>query len=138
MTQNITGTGATAAGKAGFLGAPGNELDPGLTGPGSGLSTMKPEHDVSRSFSPKPDTYEALRAQGFTAAALTPANGIIRGQSALISLGQGSPNRLVIRPQLFSAHRFRYKSIQARRVPKVAHGRDLGNPPDPIRRPTLR
>ena len=137
MTQSITGTGATAAGKPGFLGAPGNELDPGMTGPGSGLSSIKPEYDVTDSFSPKPDAYEALRAQGFTAAALTPANGIIRGQSALISLGQGSPNRLVIRPQVFQHIVFRHKSIQAGRVPQVAHGRDLGNPADALRRATL-
>ena len=122
MTQSITGTGATAAGKPGFLGAPGNELDPGMTGPGSGLSTMKPEHDVTESFSPKPDTYEALRAQGFTAAALTPANGIIRGQSALISLGQGSPNQLVIRPQLFQHIVFDTKASKPEEFPKSLMG----------------
>ncbi|MBT6788424.1 MAG: amidohydrolase family protein [Verrucomicrobia bacterium] len=122
MTQSITGTGATAAGKPGFLGAPGNELDPGTTGPGSGLSTMKPEHDVTDSFSPKPDAYEALRAQGFTAAALTPANGIIRGQSALISLGQGSPNQLVIRPQLFQHIVFDTKASKPEEFPKSLMG----------------
>ncbi|MBT3842703.1 MAG: amidohydrolase family protein, partial [Verrucomicrobia bacterium] len=122
MTQSITGTGATAAGKPGFLGAPGNELDPGTTGPGSGLSTMKPEHDVTDSFSPKPDAYEALRAQGFTAAALTPANGIIRGQSALISLGQGSPNQLVIKPQLFQHIVFDTKASKPKEFPKSLMG----------------
>lgn len=122
MTQNISGAGATAAGKPGFLGAPGNELDPGLAGPGSGLSSMKPEHDVSRSFSPKPDSYEALRAQGFTAASLTPANGIIRGQSALISLGQGSPNQLVIRPQLFQHIVFDTKASKPEEFPKSLMG----------------
>ena len=122
MTQSITGTGATAAGKPGFLGAPGNELDPGTTGPGSGLSTMKPEHDVTDSFSPKPDAYEALRAQGFTAAALTPANGIIRGQSALISLGQGSPNQLIIRPQLFQHIVFDTKASKPEEFPKSLMG----------------
>ena len=122
MTQSITGTGATAAGKPGFLGAPGNELDPGTTGPGSGLSTMKPEHDVTEAFSPKPDSYEALRAQGFTAAVLTPANGIIRGQSALISLGQGSPNQLVIKPQLFQHIVFDSKASKPNEFPKSLMG----------------
>ncbi|MBT4624948.1 MAG: amidohydrolase family protein [Verrucomicrobia bacterium] len=122
MTQSITGTGATAAGKPGFLGTTGNELDPGTTGPGSGLSTMKPEHDVTDSFSPKPDAYEALRAQGFTAAALTPANGIIRGQSALISLGQGSPNQLVIKPQLFQHIVFDTKASKPEEFPKSLMG----------------
>ncbi len=122
MTQNIAGAGATAAGKPGFLGAPGNELDPGLTGPSSGLSSMKPEHDVSSSFSPKPDSYEALRAQGFTTASLTPANGIIRGQSALISLGQGSPNQLIIRPQLFQHIVFDTKASKPEEFPKSLMG----------------
>ena len=122
MTQSITGAGATAAGKPGFLGAPGNELDPGSTGPGSGLSTMKPEHDVTETFSPKPDSYETLRAQGFTAAVLTPANGIIRGQSALISLGQGSPNLLVIKPQLFQHIVFDTKASKPNEYPKSLMG----------------
>ncbi|MFQ3169646.1 MAG: imidazolonepropionase-like amidohydrolase, partial [Limisphaerales bacterium] len=122
MTQSITGTGATAAGKPGFFGAPGNELDPGTTGPGSGLSTMKPEHDVTEAFSPKPGTYEALRAQGFTAAVLTPSNGIIRGQSALISLGQGSPNQLVIKPQLFQHIVFDTNASKPDEFPKSLMG----------------
>ena len=122
MTQSITGTGATSAGKPGFLGAPGNELDPGSTGPGSGLSTMKPEHDVTETFSPQPDSYETLRAQGVTAAVLTPANGIIRGQSALISLGQGSPNLLVIKPQLFQHIVFDTKASKPNEYPKSLMG----------------
>ncbi len=122
MTQSITGAGATAAGKPGFLGAPGNELDAGTTGPGSGLSTMEPEHDVTDTFSPKQDTHQALRAQGFTAGALTPTNGIIRGQSALISLGQGSPNRLVIKPRLFQHIVFDPKAAKPDEFPKSLMG----------------
>ena len=122
MTQSITGTGTTAAGKPGFLGSPGNELDPGTTGPGSGLSTMKPEHDVTEAFSPKPDTNQALRAQGFTAAVLTPAKGIIRGQSALISLGQGSPNQLIIKPLLFQHIVFDTKASKPGEFPKSLMG----------------
>ena len=122
MTQSITGTGATAAGKPGFFGAPGNELDPGTTGPGSGLSTMKPEHDVTEAFSPKPDTNQPLREQGFTAAVLTPAKGIIRGQSALISLGQGSPNQLVIKPLLFQHIVFDTKASKPEEFPKSLMG----------------
>ncbi|MDP6754389.1 MAG: amidohydrolase family protein [Verrucomicrobiota bacterium] len=122
MTQSIAGAGATAAGKPGFLGAPGNERDPGTIGPGSGLTTMKPEHDVITAFSPKPDTHKALRAQGFTAAVLTPATGILRGQSALISLGQGSPNRLVIKPRLFQHIVFDTKASKADEYPKSLMG----------------
>ena len=122
MTQSITAIGATAAGKPGFLGTPGNEMDPGVTGPGSGLSTMKPEHDVTTAFSPKPDTHQSLREQGFTAAVLAPDVGIIRGQSALISLGQDSPNRLIIRPRVFQHIVFDTKASKTDEFPKSLMG----------------
>ena len=105
MTQSITGMEATAAGKPGFFGTTGNERDPGQTGPGSGLSTMKPDFHVADNFSPKRDTYDEYRKQGFTAVALTPSSGIVRGQSALISLGQGSPNETHHQAEPFSAYR---------------------------------
>ena len=53
---------------------------------------------------------------------LTPASGIIRGQSALISLGQGSPNRLVIRPHLFQHIVFDTKASKADEYPKSLMG----------------
>ena len=83
---------------------------------------MEPEHDVTEAFSPKPDSYETLRAQGFTAAVLTPTIGIIRGQSALISLGQGSPNLLVIKPQLFQHIVFDTKASKPGEFPKSLMG----------------
>ena len=122
MTQSITGMEATAAGKPGFFGATGNERDPGLTGPGSGLSTMKPDFHVADNFSPKPDTYDGHRKQGFTAVALTPASGIIRGQSALISLGQGSPNELIIKPNLFQHIAFDPQAAKQEEFPRSLMG----------------
>ena len=122
MTQSITGMKATAAGKPGFFGTTGNELDPGLTGPGSGLSTMKPDFHVADNFSPKPSTYDSHRKQGFTVIALTPASGIIRGQSALISLGQNSPNELIIKPNLFQHIAFDPQAAKQDEFPRSLMG----------------
>ena len=122
MTQSITGMEATAAGKPGFFGTTGNERDPGTVGPGSGLSTMKPNFHVADQFSPKPDTYDGHRKQGFTAIALTPDRGIIRGQSALISLGQGSPNELIIKPNLFQHIAFDPQAAKQNEFPRSLMG----------------
>jgi len=111
MTQSISGNEVTAAGKPGFFGTIGNELDPGQIGPGSGLSSIKPEFNVTDNLSPKTDTYESHRKQGFTAIALTPGNGIIRGQSALLSLKKDSPNQIVIKPHLFQHIAFDSKAF---------------------------
>ena len=122
MTQSITGREATAAGKPGFFGTTGNERDPGQTGPGSGLSTMKPDFHVADEFSPKRDTYDEYRKQGFTAVALTPSSGIVRGQSALISLGQGSPNELIIKPNLFQHIVFDPQAAKQEEFPRSLMG----------------
>lgn len=49
-------------------------------------------------FAPDPKAAEKLRGQGFTAALVAPTRGIFRGTSALVSLGEGTANELVIQP----------------------------------------
>ena len=122
MTQRISGNEATAAGKPGFFGAEGNELDPGLTGPGAGLSTIRPEFHVVDSLSPKTDTYESHRKEGFTTIVLAPSNGIIRGQSALLSLKNDSPNQIVIKPHLFQHIAFDTRASKPDEFPKSLMG----------------
>ena len=122
MTQRISGNEATAAGKPGFFGAAGNELDPGQTGPGAGLSTITPDFHIVDSLSPKTDTYESHRKEGFTTIALAPSNGIIRGQSALLSLKNDSPNQIVIKPHLFQHIAFDTRASKTDEFPKSLMG----------------
>ena len=122
MTQRINGNEATAAGKPGFFGAVGNELDPGQTGPGAGLSTITPDFHIVDSLSPKTDTYESHRKEGFTTIALAPSNGIIRGQSALLSLKNDSPNQIVIKPHLFQHIAFDTRASKTDEFPKSLMG----------------
>ncbi len=58
---------------------------------------VQPERRASRVLTPDARGADALRKLGFTAAHITPARGIVRGQSALVSLGRGSFNRDVLR-----------------------------------------
>ena len=122
MTQRISGNEATAAGKPGFFGTAGNELDPGQTGPGAGLSTITPDFHIVDSLSPKTDTYESHRKEGFTTIALAPSNGIIRGQSALLSLKNDSPNQIVIKPHLFQHIAFDTRASKTDEFPKSLMG----------------
>ena len=122
MTQRISGNEATAAGKPGFFGAAGNELDPGQTGPGAGLSTIIPDFHIVDSLSPKTETYESHRKEGFTTIALAPSNGIIRGQSALLSLKNDSPNQIVIKPHLFQHIAFDTRASKTDEFPKSLMG----------------
>jgi len=94
---------ATAAAELGhtggprFFGVPGQERDPGAAGPGYGIPDVTPEFRVAAGWTPNAKLNEGLRELGFTTANLVPAQGIIRGQSAVVSLGNGSPNEAVLR-----------------------------------------
>jgi imidazolonepropionase-like amidohydrolase len=58
---------------------------------------VTPERLVSRALVPDTRGAEALRKLGFAVAHVTPARGIFRGQTALVSLGRGSFNSTVVR-----------------------------------------
>ncbi len=47
------------------------------------------------------DRVDALRDAGFTTAVLAPEDGLVRGRSALVNLGEGGYGANVIEPQLF-------------------------------------
>lgn len=79
-----------------FFGVPGQERDPGNPGPGSLVSGITPEHRMSERWSPEPKSLEELRELGFTAANVVPTRGIIRGQSAMVTLGDGSPGETLL------------------------------------------
>ncbi len=58
---------------------------------------VHPETSGAEFFLPDRETAEKFRAIGFTAALSAPSNGIFRGSSALVSLGDGKANALLMR-----------------------------------------
>lgn len=112
----------TAGGHFSFYGVPGEERDPGTPGVGYELSSITPERRISIQFSPDVKGAEELRELGFAAACVVPDKGIIRGQSALVSLGEGNPNDLLIRPDLFLHIGFDTDSGRDSQFPKSLMG----------------
>lgn len=82
----------------GFKGVPSTKTDMGGNGPGYEIAEIHPQHKVSESFSPEGKAFSNLRELGFTAVNVIPTQGILRGQSALALLGDGDPNKLLLRP----------------------------------------
>jgi imidazolonepropionase-like amidohydrolase len=66
-------------------------------GPASWNGNILADQNAAELFSPDPKGAEKLRSQGFTAALVTPQRGIIKGTTALVSLGTGETSDLVIR-----------------------------------------
>jgi len=60
-------------------------------------SQIHPETSGAEQFLPDKETAEKFRAMGFTTALSAPSNGIIRGSSALVALGDGEANALLMR-----------------------------------------
>ena len=89
-------TSFTAAGHR-FFGVAGQGHDPGGAGPGHELAGVTPEVRVAARFAPEPKELEGLREIGFTAANVVPSKGVVRGQSAFVTLGDGSPNEAVVK-----------------------------------------
>ncbi|MCS7091218.1 MAG: amidohydrolase family protein [Verrucomicrobiota bacterium] len=101
MTEPVAVGGWTAGGYQ-FLGAPGHGVDRGVKGPGHAVGRVLPQRRaVENLVDPEDPGWAALRELGFTAAVVAPAEGIFRGQSALVLLGRDDPNRLILRPAVF-------------------------------------
>lgn len=58
---------------------------------------MVAQNDAADLFSPDAKAAEKLRAVGFTTALIVPQRGIIKGKSALVNLGEGKANELLLR-----------------------------------------
>jgi len=96
MDEETSGTGRQARATEGgggyrFFGVTGQEADPGQTGPGANLNAVTPERRTSQSWSPSTKDLEDLRELGLTAGNIVPTHGILRGQSAVATLGEDSP-----------------------------------------------
>ncbi len=112
----------TANGHYSFYGVPGDERDPGAPGVGHELSTITPERRIASQFTPDLKGNEELRELGFAVACVVPERGIIRGQSALVSLGEGNPNELLLKPDLFQHIGFDSESGRESSYPKSLMG----------------
>jgi imidazolonepropionase-like amidohydrolase len=89
------------AGRVSFFGVPGQRTDRGAPGPGYEIARITPEHRAVNAYSPNGKTLTPLRELGFTAGIVAPANGIIRGSSALVALVEDNPNRIILKPDVF-------------------------------------
>jgi len=84
-----------------FTGVPTTKTDMGDAGPGYEVAEVRPHFKVADKFSPDAKALAKLRELGFTAANFIPTEGIYRGNSALALLGEGNPNRLILKPKTF-------------------------------------
>src|SRR3954470_4566736 len=84
-----------------FFGAPNAQTDMGNVGPGSQIAKIASERRTAKDYSPNEKALTPMRELGFTAAVVSPAAGIIRGTSALVSLAEENPNELILAPDVF-------------------------------------
>ena len=64
-------------------------------------SHVRPENDVAAALVLGNDTTEELRELGFTTALSVPRRGVLRGQSALLSLGESTePRQIIVSPRV--------------------------------------
>lgn len=79
-------------------GAPGQQSQPPPEPPRGSIHwnpQVHPEVSGAEQFVPDKDVAEKFRAMGFTTVLTAPSNGILRGSSALVSVGDGTPNALL-------------------------------------------
>jgi len=67
-------------------------------GPSYWNGNVLADQNAAELFAPDPKAAEKLRSQGFTAVLVAPQRGIIKGTTALVNLGSGQTNDLIIRP----------------------------------------
>ncbi len=60
-----------------------------------------PDHSVSAQFLPEKEAAEKLRAAGFTTVLSIPQQGIVKGNSVLVNLGNDDANAQILRSDLF-------------------------------------
>lgn len=63
-------------------------------------SNVNASVNADQIFSPDAKAAEKLRGMGFTSAFVVPQKGIFRGNAALMSLGEGTSNQLLIKPRI--------------------------------------
>ena len=105
------------SGGVNFFGTPAQRTDLGTAGPGYEISRITPEQRAVTQYSPRNRSLAPLLEQGFTAALIAPANGIIRGSSALVLLAEENPNAVILKPDVFQHVTFDTRSAEERVYP---------------------
>lgn len=107
LTEKKEGAaGATAAGPAAGRGRTPRPAAPETKGIGADNPKIRPELQVTDLLPLDKELLEARRAAGFTLAQLVPPTGILRGQTALVALGDGSPRGAVLKAGVAQATAF--------------------------------
>jgi imidazolonepropionase-like amidohydrolase len=70
------------------------------SGPNNWNQLVHPENSAAEMFVPNKDDAKKLRELGFTVALTAPTKGVFRGNSALVLLGDDSPNKGIIKPRV--------------------------------------
>ncbi|MGZ8901755.1 MAG: hypothetical protein ACXW3Z_16810, partial [Limisphaerales bacterium] len=105
-----------------FFGVTGQEKDPGKPGPGYHIGQVTPERMMVENYGYNAKSMEDLRELGFTAGNLIPQNGVVRGVSALVLLGDEGPNRSVVRRAVAQHIGFEVTSQSADAYPRSLMG----------------
>lgn len=92
-------------GGGGRRGAPPPE-PPVTKGIGAENRRVRPEFDVTALVPLERETLESLRNAGFTAAHVAPGSGVLRGSTAVVSLGAGSARDAVVAAEVAQAVKF--------------------------------
>ncbi len=94
----------------------------GDPGPISWNPQIRSHFDLGAAFTPDADRIEGLREQGFTLAHAVPRLGIFRGETALVSLGEGTARELVLRGNVAQSVSFSRDTDLAPSYPNSAMG----------------
>ena len=105
-----------------FFGITGQEKDQGRPGPGYALGQVTPEKRVAETWSADGDQVEKLHEIGFTAANVIPEKGVVRGTSAFVLLQEESPNRSILRADVFQHLAFETQSERSDAFPRSIMG----------------
>ena len=101
LVEPIGATTRAAGGGVNFFGVPSQKPDGSSLSTGNAVGKVTPEVRAVRTYQPDAKLLRSLRELGFTTAVVAPGRGIIRGSSALVTLIDEDPNRLVVKPDVF-------------------------------------
>ena len=76
------------------------------TGPFSWNESLKPEFEAAASFSPNEPSAKSFRRAGFGTVLTFQNDGVVRGSSAVVSLGEGAAQEELLKPRVMAHYAF--------------------------------